>query len=126
MVCVCVCECIINEPREVFERSIIDLFGKKKNGKGTVARTIVYCFLRYVGRLYRFVVSRKTTALFVQSNYNFLNYIVDVTRIKMEISRVRHAFWRVILLIDFAKIDGFKCRAYVIIRTVELIKLVSF
>lgn len=75
----------------MFERSIIDLFGKKKNGKGTVARTIAYCFLRYVGRLYRFVVSRKT-ALFVQSNYNFSNYIVDVTRIKMEISRVRHAF----------------------------------
>lgn len=33
MVCVCVCECIINEPREVFERSIIDLFEEKKTGK---------------------------------------------------------------------------------------------
>lgn len=30
---VCVCECIINEPREVFERSIIDLFEEKKTGK---------------------------------------------------------------------------------------------
>lgn len=113
----------------MFERSIIDLFeGKeKKDGRETAAQTIVYCFLRYVGRLYRFVVSRKKkNPLFVQSNYNFSNYIVDVTRIKMEISRVRHAFWHAILLIDFAKIDGFKCLPYVIIRNVELIKLVSF
>lgn len=69
---------------------------------------------------------KKKNPLFVQSNYNFSNYIVDVTRIKMEISRVRHAFWYAILLIDFAKIDGFKCLPYVIIRNVELIKLVSF
>lgn len=45
----------------MFERSIIDLFGEG-DGKETVGeRTIVHCFLRYVGRLYRFVVSRRNS-----------------------------------------------------------------